>query len=95
MFETLVSTKRALARHRDGPLTTERNRYLQYCADQGGTRESLRLRASTILWVAEHMSPNDFGKVDASRLHEIVYGENTENGKNSTPSLRHVTAKVS
>ena len=74
MFETLVSTERALARHRDGPLATERHRYLQHCADQGGTRASLHLRAYSILWVAEHMSPNDFGKVDASRLHEIVYG---------------------
>jgi len=74
MFETLVSTERALARHRDGPLAEQRNRYLLHCADQGGTRESLRLRARSILWVAEHMSANDFGKVNASRLHEIVYG---------------------
>lgn len=74
MFETFVSTDRALARHRDGPLAEQRYRYLLHCADQGGTRESLRLRARSILWVAEHMAPNDFGKVDASRLHEIVYG---------------------
>ena len=74
MFETLVSTDRALARHRDGPLAEERDRYLQHCTDQGGTRGSLRLRARSILWVAEHMSPNDFGQVGASRLHEIVYG---------------------
>lgn len=74
MFETLVSTERALARHRDGPLAEQRNRYLLHCADQGGTRESLRLKARSILWVAEHMSVNDFGKVNASRLHEIVYG---------------------
>lgn len=74
MFETLVSTDRALARHRDGPLAEQRNRYLLHCADQGGTRKTLCLRARSILWVAEHMSPNDFGKVDASRLHEIVYG---------------------
>jgi len=74
MFETLVSTDCALTRHRDGPLATERVRYLQHCADQGGTLESLRLRARSILWVAEHMSTNDFGMVNASRLHEIVYG---------------------
>lgn len=74
MFETLVSTNHALAHHRDGPLAIERARYLQHCADQGGTRESLRLRARSILWVAEHMSANDFGKVDASRLNEIVCG---------------------
>lgn len=74
MFETIFNTRFAVARHRDGPLATERNRYLQHCFDQGGTRESLRLRARSILWVAEHMAPNDFGRVDASRLCEIVYG---------------------
>lgn len=86
MFETFVSTERALARHRNGPLATERHRYLQHCADQGGTRESLRLRASTILWVAEHMSPNDFGRVDASRLHEIVYGSGSPATLASAPT---------
>lgn len=74
MFETLVSAERALARHRDGPLSAERDRYLRHCASQGGTRESLRLKARSILWVAERMSLDDFGQVDASRLLEIVYG---------------------
>lgn len=74
MFETLVSTDRALARHRDGPLAEQRNRYLLHCADRGATCESLRLKARSILWVAERMSPNDFGNVNVSRLHEIVYG---------------------
>jgi site-specific recombinase XerD len=74
MFENIVSTDRALARHREGPLAAERERYLRHCADQGASRDSLGLRARLILWVAEHMSPNDFGLVDASRLHEIVHG---------------------
>lgn len=74
MFETLFSTDCALARHRNGPLATERARYLHHCADQGGTLNSLRKRARSILWVAEHMSPNDFGMIDASRLREIVFG---------------------
>src|SRR5450756_363530 len=74
MYETLVSTDWALARHRDGPLSEERNRYLRHWADLGGTRESLRTKARSILWVAERMSPEDHGHVDASRLHEITYG---------------------
>lgn len=73
MFDTLFRTNRARAHHRNGPLSTERNRYLQHCSDQGGTLESLRLRARSILWVAEHMSPKDFGKVDACVLNGIVY----------------------
>ena len=72
MFEILVSTAWALSRHRDGPFATERHRYLQHCADQGGTPKSLRLKARSILRVAEHMSPDDFGHVDAHRLHEII-----------------------
>lgn len=88
MFENLVSTDGALARHRDGPLTTERHRYLQHCANQGGARESLRLKARSILWVAEHMSPDDFGQVDASRLYEIVYGSDSP----ATPAPAPTTA---
>jgi site-specific recombinase XerD len=88
MFETLVNTDHALARHRDGPLAEERNRYLQHCTDQGGTRDSLRLRARSILWVAEHMSPNDFGMVDASRLHQIIYGSASP----TEPALAPTTA---
>ena len=72
MFETIVCTDLALARHRDGPLSEERNRYLRHCADQGGTRESLRSKARAILRVAERMSPEDLGHVDASRLNEIA-----------------------
>lgn len=74
MFENIVSAAPALARHRNAPLAAERDRYLRHCADQGSTLETLRLRARSILWVAEHMSPDDIGQVDASRLHEIVYG---------------------
>ena len=74
MFKTLISSDRAFARHRDGPLAAERERYLQHCADQGGSLASQRQRARSILWVAEHMSPHDFGRIDASRLREIAYG---------------------
>lgn len=74
MFETLVSTAWALARHRDGPLAEERVRYLRHCADQGGTRESLRSKAWALLRFAERMLPEDHGHIDASRLRDIAYG---------------------
>ncbi len=74
MFENIVSAAPALSRHRNAPLAAERDRYLRHCANQGSTLKTLRLRARSILWVAEHMSPDDFGLIDASRLHEIVYG---------------------
>jgi integrase/recombinase XerD len=72
MFETLYRAGAVLARHREGPLAAERERYLQHCVGQGGTQISLRLRAQSILWVAERMSPADFGALDSVRLHEIV-----------------------
>ncbi len=74
MFEGLVSTDWALARHRAGPFAEERARYLRHCATQGATPESLRAKARLILRVAERMSPDDRGHVDASRLHKIVRG---------------------
>ncbi|MEO7127500.1 MAG: tyrosine-type recombinase/integrase [Rhodoferax sp.] len=86
MFETLVRTKPALARYRDGPLAAERDRYLRHCADQGGTQESMRLRARSILWFAERMSPDDFGQVDAARLHNIVYGAGSPAAPAPAPS---------
>lgn len=72
MFETIACTELALARHRNAPLAEERLRYLWHCAQQGGTRAALRSKAWAILRFAERMSPEDFGHVDASRLHEIA-----------------------
>jgi integrase/recombinase XerD len=86
MFETLFSTDGALARHHNGPLATERARYLQHCADQGSTLNSLRNKARLILWVAEHMSPKDFGMVDTSRLREILLGAVLPSVSGSAPT---------
>ena len=55
MFENIVSAAPALSRHRNAPLAAERDRYLRHCANQGSTLKTLRLRARSILWVAEHM----------------------------------------
>ncbi len=86
MFENIVSAAPALARHRNGPLVAERDRYLRHCAGQGATLKTLRLRARSILWVAKQMSPDDFGQVEASRLHEIVYGSGSDLQAASMPA---------
>jgi hypothetical protein len=52
----IFNTDWAVMRHRNGPLAIERASYLCYCASQGATRDSLRLKARSILWVAERMS---------------------------------------
>lgn len=94
MFETLVTTRFALARHRDGPLAAERERYLRFCADQGSTPKTLRLKARSILWVAEHMSLTDFGQIDAHRLNEIVYGDTTKSQAPTTADTLVCSAHV-
>jgi site-specific recombinase XerD len=73
MFETLFRQKAALQRHRTGPLTAERDRYLQHCAEQGATHGEQRKRAKCLLWIATRMSPADRRGVNAARLHTIVY----------------------
>lgn len=74
MFENLYASEAARTRHRNGPLAAERERYLQHCAEEGGTHASLCVRAHSLLWVAERMLPTDLEGVDAARLREIVYG---------------------
>lgn len=74
MFEKLYVSDTARTHHSQGPLAAERERYLQYCAEQGGTHASLCLRARSLLWVAERMLPADLDGIDAARLREIVNG---------------------
>ena len=73
MFETLFRQKAALRRHRTGPLTVERERYLQHCANQGATDGEQRKRAKCLLWIAKRMWSGDRRGVNAARLHTIVY----------------------
>lgn len=78
MFEILYASEAARTRHRIGPLAAERERYLQHCAEQGGTHASLCLKARSLLWLAQRMLPTDLDGVDAVRLREIVYGVSSE-----------------
>jgi len=73
MFENLYASEAACTRHRRGPLAAERARYLQHCAEQGGTPASLRMRARCLLWVAERIQPDDLGGIDSARLYEIIH----------------------
>lgn len=74
MFEFLYRRKADIARHRAAPFAAERERYLQHCAEQGGTRGRLRTASKWLFWAAERMSPNDRHGVDAARLEELVRG---------------------
>lgn len=72
MFETIFQRQSSVARHRQGPLAEERERYLRHFASVGATALTLQQRASQILSVAEDMLPGDRGGVSAARLLEIV-----------------------
>lgn len=73
MFETLFHQKAALRRHLTGPLTVERERYLQHCARQGATDGEQRKRAKCLLWIAKRISSCDRQGINAERLRTIVY----------------------
>jgi len=59
MFQMLYSDEAARRRHRNAPFADERARYLQYCADQGATRATLRLKSAELLWLAEQRVSGD------------------------------------
>lgn len=72
MFQTLFSNEAARRRHRNAPFADERARYLQHCADLGGTRATLRVKSTELLWFAEHLDPCASQGVDLEKLQEIV-----------------------
>ena len=53
MLDRLLKDPHALARQQNGPLAKERSRYLEYCAEQQMSRETLRGTASYILTIAQ------------------------------------------
>lgn len=92
MFENLYASEAACTRHRVGPLAAERERYLQHCAEQGGTRASLLVRARCLLWVAGRIQPDDVAGIDSARLREIIYeGPSPANSPSTAATLMNFT----
>jgi len=58
MFETLFSRPSVLARHRTGPLSEERERFIERCAMQGYSRSMLGKIAWVLLAIAPQLSPD-------------------------------------
>lgn len=73
MFETLYRSEFAYRRHRGGPFSAERERYLEHCAEGGSTIATQHVRSVSLLRLARGMSPDDRDGVDLARLHQIVY----------------------
>jgi integrase/recombinase XerD len=72
MFQTLLSSTKALRRHLDAPLAVERERYLQHCFDLGGARAALRVKSNELLWAARLLGADASRGVDAEQLQKIV-----------------------
>jgi site-specific recombinase XerD len=72
MFQKLFSDEAARRRHSDAPFADERERYLQHCADLGGTRATLRVKSTELLWLARHLDSQASQGVDLKKLQEIV-----------------------
>jgi len=72
MFQKLFSDEAARRRHRNAPFANERERYLQHCADLGGTRATLRVKSTELLWLAGHLDPNASQGIDLEQLEKIV-----------------------
>ena len=56
MFKKLFKAPSALARHTTAPYAQERANYLEHCAQNGYTQETLLLIARELLWVARKLS---------------------------------------
>jgi len=72
MFEQLFSSEIACRRHREAPFAVERERYLRYCAEQGATNGTLRVKANELLWLAQHVRSNAADGVDIDHLRDIA-----------------------
>ncbi len=59
MFEHLFTYARVLARHRAAPAATERERYLQHCAEQGMARATLLSVANEVRVIAGRLDITD------------------------------------
>lgn len=55
MFETLFKYPRVLARHREGPATDERRRFLIHRANEGAARNTLLRTATELLVIAKNI----------------------------------------
>lgn len=72
MFEKLFADVGTIARHRDGPLFDERNRYLLHCASVGATLHTQRNRARAMLRLAMSLPADVHGQVDAELLRHLI-----------------------
>jgi integrase/recombinase XerD len=91
MFQTLFSDEAARRRHSNAPFANERERYLQHCAELGGTLAALRRKSNELLWLARHLDTCASRPVDLEKLQEIVRERKSlHKGISPTPKLINI-----
>ena len=89
MLEQLFRHESTVARHRAGRFAEERERYLQYCAEHGATRGTLRIKANELLWLCQHL-PRDASRGIAMPALEEIARERRSVCKGATTEQRLV-----
>jgi len=87
MFEILFTRAHAIARHRDGPLSEERRRYLAHCAERGMAIPTLLVLANYLLTIAKYL------KLD-KRGNELISMAEVEAAAVRWASRRHRPPKM-
>lgn len=72
MFERLFRYPKVLARHAEAPFATERERFLQHCADQGMAYETLIGKANELLVITRRL---DLSAAKVTREHIYMAAE--------------------
>jgi hypothetical protein len=58
-------------RPNDVPFADERERYLRYCAEQGATLASLKIKRNELLWIAKRLDPDAHLGIGIEVLQQI------------------------
>jgi integrase/recombinase XerD len=58
-------------RPNDVPFADERERYLRYCAEQGATPASLKIKRNELLWIAKRLDPDAHLGIGIEVLQQI------------------------
>lgn len=91
MFNTLFTRPCILARHRASPYPESRARFLEYCADQGHPRSSLRKIAWILLVFSQSVDLCRSGRITRQEIeyavdHRIRFAKRPENATDSRSS---------
>lgn len=84
MFDKIFCRKSNILLHSQAPLVNERIKYLQYWAENGAVKATLRRIAQIILSIAEHLNLKDKRLISIANIKEIAENWDKQRRKNGT-----------